>query len=853
MSILPRMLLTAGLLGLLPCSAQVPPQDPDARAEALLKQMSLEEKIEYLGGHKEFSIRAVPRLGIPEILLSDGPMGCRSWGGVSVYKASTGYGAGIALTAAWDPELARRMGAAMGRDCRARGVHLLLAPGVNINRSPLCGRNFEYMGEDPLLASKTAVGLIQGLRSEGVLATIKHFAANNQEWNRNWVSSDVDERTLREIYLPAFQAAVQEGQVASVMSAYNPINGVHSSHHHWLLNELLKQEWGFKGIVMSDWGAVHDTLGATLGGMDLEMPSGVHMNRERLLPLVRSGNVPEAVIDDKVRRILRTIIAAGFLDRPQRRHDLPPEDPSSTAIALEGARASTVLLKNAEGLLPLDAARTRRILVVGPNAHPAVSCGSGSGYVDTFRSVSVLEGIKAKFPQAKIVHHPGLKAGSGVEALGKPCFSGPVTVAFHSNTELQGTPVSTSTTDRVHLDPRDRPPVPGLGSENYSVRWTGTIRVPADGKYTFLANADDGIRVLLDGRKVLDDWSPHGARLSNATVTLSAAGTHTVVVEYFQGGGGAIAQFGWSAVSTPGSFQGTEELVREAKAADVVVACMGFGQFTENNSAGQAYFPGWPEDWARHAGLVEAENSDRTFALHPAQEETLRVVGAANPSTIVILNTGGGVDPGTWLGPIPALLAAWYPGQEGGTAIAEILCGDVNPSAKLPVTFGRRYEDYPSAAFYNLKEANRSPYSEGIFVGYRGFDAKQTEPLFCFGHGLSYTRFAYENLKVQAKPGGGASLSFTLKNTGKREGAEVAQVYIAPPPGAVPRPPKELKAYTKISLKPGESKAVTLDLDPKAFAYWHPEKKTWTSDPGSYGIWIGASSRDIKLKGAVQQ
>lgn len=689
--------------------------DVEARAEALLKQMTLEEKIDYIGGHNEFYIRSIPRLNIPEIKFADGPMGCRNYG------QSTAYGAGICLTASWDTNLAFRMGAAMGRDCRQRGVHVLLAPGVNINRSPLCGRNFEYMGEDPFLAGKTAASLIRGIQAEGVLATVKHFAGNNQEWNRVWTSSEIDERTLREIYLPAFKAAVQEGQAGCVMTAYNLLNGVFCSHHDWLLNQVLKKEWGFSGLVMSDWNATHDAQGAALGGLDLEMPRGACMNRNTLLPLIQAGRVPEAVVDDKVRRILRTLVAAGFLDRPQTRQELPADDPASDAVALEGARSSIVLLKNAKALLPLDAARVKTILVVGPNAHPAVVCGAGSGYVGGFHPVSVLDGIKRIAPQAKVMHHRGLQYSPGTT---------------------------------------NQPP-------DFEVRMA--------------------------------------------------------------------------------------ELSTLAKAADVVVACVGFGQASDANSLNRAYNAFWPDAWARKAGLTETEDSDRTFSLPGPQLLTLRTVAQANPHVAVVLNAGGGVDPAGWLDQVPALLCAWYPGQSGGTAIAEILFGTVTPSGKLPVTFARRYADYPCAPYYNVNKDNKTPYAEGVNVGYRGFDSAAIEPLFCFGHGLSYTTFRYGKLAITPAADGSVEVSFTVKNTGRRDGAEVAQVYVTPAAGAeVTRPLKELKGFVRVALKAGERRTVTVRLDRSAFSYWSPGKKNWTVDAGTYGIVVGASSCDLRLKGRLK-
>ena len=363
-------------------------QSAEKRAEALLSQMTLAEKIDYLGGLNGSCIRAIERLGIPAIKMSDGPMAARNDG------PTTAYPAGIALSATWDRGLARKIGVALGRDCRARGFNLLLGPAVNIYRSPLCGRNFEYLGEDPFLAAELVAPLIQGVQSQEVLAAVKHFACNNQEWDRLRTSSQVDERTLQEIYLPVFKAAVQQGRVGCVIVAYNLVNGVYCSQNDYLINQTLKGDWDFKGFVISDWGAVHDGIAAVNAGLDLEMPNGRFMNRTNLLPALQDGRVKESTIDDKVRRILRTIIAAGFLDRPQVRKDIPLDDPKNGRTALEGARESIVLLKNAQHTLPWDRKMIKSIAVLGPNADPAVYCGGGSAFPQVFHATSLLDGIK---------------------------------------------------------------------------------------------------------------------------------------------------------------------------------------------------------------------------------------------------------------------------------------------------------------------------------------------------------------------------------------------------------------------------------------------------------------------------
>jgi len=822
---------------------------PEERARALLARMTLEEKIDYLGGEHNFFIRGIPRLGIPEIKMSDGPAGCRNWG------PSTAYPAPLATAATFDPVLAERVGRSIARDCRARGVHVLLGPGVNIHRSPLGGRNFEYLGEDPFLAGKTASAFIRGVQSEGVLATVKHFAGNNQEWDRNHVSSEIDERTLREIYFPAFERAVREGGVAAVMTAYNLLNGTYCSHDAWLLRDVLRKEWGFSGIVMSDWGAVHDTVGAVTGGCDLEMPSGKYMNRATLLPLLSEHKIDLAAIDEKVLRILRVIAAAGFLDRPQKRDDIALDDPSSAETALASARKSIVLLKNVNGLLPLDRTKMKRIAVIGPNASPAVAGGYGSAFVTPVHAVSVLDGVRQSAPSASVAYHAGVRQSAEFTLLGKACFAGGVRQAVFAGTELAGDPISTSTVDRINYRTEGGLPqslAPGLPAENFSVRWTGEISVDRAGRYELVTNTDDGVRAFVDDKRIIDDWTEHPAKTNSATLDLKP-GRHPVIVEYYQGGGGAIAQFGFGpeqASKTP-AFDGAAEVSALARQADVVIVSVGFGQSADSNSLRAPFDGRWPPSWARQRGLVEAEDSDRPFNLPAAQIETIRLAAAANPRTIVVVNAGGAVDLQPFLDRVPALVWAWYPGEEGGRAVADVLFGDVDPSGKLPVTFAKRYEDYPSAPYYNLNQNGKTPYTEGLLVGYRGFESKKTAPQFPFGFGMSYTTFKYADLDATAAADGSVAVTLKVTNTGKRDGDEIVEVYVAPPKSAAARPPKELKGFMRLALAPGETKQVSLTLEPRAFAYWDDAKKQWTVEAGPYDILAGASSADVRLRRKV--
>ncbi len=702
-----------------PLAAQKPPAKAapgraavDVRADALVSQMTQDEKLDYIGGTRGFYIRAIPRLGIPEIKMSDGPMGVRNYG------QTTAFPAGISLAASWDTALVNRVGVAMGQDARARGVHIILGPGMNIHRAPMNGRNFEYLGEDPFLAGRMATAVIKGIQSQGVIATAKHFLGNNQEWNRHGMDSQIDERTLREIYLPAFEASVKDGHIGAIMDAYGLVNGTHMTENGYLNTQIVRKEWGFTGIMMSDWVATYDAVAAANGGLDLEMPSAVFMKRDSLLPAIQAGKVSQATIDEKAHRIIRTALEFGFFDRPQLDPAFSLYNQQARQMALDEAREAMVLLKN-EGLLPLDRARLHTIAVIGPDAYPAVPGGGGSSRTTPFAAVSFLQGISnAVDPTVTVLYAPGVQRLAG----------------------------------------NDRN-IPALSAQD------------------------------------------------------------------------ALAQ-----------------AVEIAKRADAVVLAVGFDPASES------------------------EGRDRTFTLPPGQDDLLKAVLAANKNTVVVLTAGGNVDMNGWIDQTPALLHAWYAGQEGGTALAQILFGEVSPSGKLPISMEKRWEDnpthdsyYPAGATsgtYGNEVRPSTPaaqghvaYSEGIFVGYRGFDRSGVKPRFPFGFGLSYTTFSYANLKVApaAAPGGiPVTVSFDVTNTGQRAGAEVAELYVADGHAAVPRPAKELKGFARVELKPGETRSVTLVLDRRAFAYYDVKKKDWAVAPGEFTVLVGGSSDSLPLKGTVK-
>ena len=652
--------------------AQSITQEDCDRARELVSQMTLREKIDYIGGYDKFYIRGIERLGIPQIRMADGPQGVRN------NTRSTLFACGVAAAASWNEALVREMGVALGQDSRARGVHILLGPGVNIYRSPLCGRNFEYMGEDPYLASRAAVNYIKGVQSQGVMATIKHFALNNQEYDRHHVSSDADERTMNEIYFPAFRAAVEEAKVASVMTSYNLVNGVHAAENPVLIRENLRDRWGFKGFVMSDWTSTYSALASVKGGLDLEMPQAWCMNSDELLPLIEAGLIDESEIDAKVQNILQTLIAFGFLDREQLDRSISEDNAYSRDVAYRLSCESAVLLRN-EGALPLKPGRRNKVLLMGPNAS-VIPCGGGSGRVDPIYSISLAEGMK------------------------------------------------------------------GLGRN-----WSVSV---ADGKPS----------------------------------------------------------------------------VKELESASAVIVSVGFNSKTEK------------------------ENSDRTFSLPEGQDELIEYAAAHNRKVSVVIYAGGAVDMSRWKDKVSAIVMGWYPGQEGGKAIANILAGKVNPSGKLPMSFESRLEDNPSWKWYYPREPKTKrgfsyryvTYGEGIFCGYRGYEKAGIEPAYPFGYGLSYTEFEYSGSKC-IKSGDGYDVVFTLSNVGGRDGAEVSQVYVGEKNPCVKRPLKELKGFAKTVLRKGASARVTIHLPASAFEYYDVKSHDWVLNPGYFNIYIGSSSADIRL------
>jgi beta-glucosidase len=805
-------------------TTQVSGTEVEKRVDAILGKMTLDEKLTIIGGINDFYIQAIPRLGLPALRMSDGPLGVHDYG------PTTAYPAGISLAASWDTELARRVGESLGRDARARGVHFILAPGMNIYRAPMNGRNFEYFGEDPYLASRVAVSVVQGIQLQSVIATVKHFAANNMEYGRLDHSSDVDERTLREIYLPAFEASVKEAKAGAVMNAYNLVNGTYMTQNNYLNNVVLKKEWGFDGILMSDWGATHDGIAAANSGLDLEMPSAAFMNKHTLMPAIKSGQVPLAVIDDKVRRILRKGIQFGFYDREQTDASMPAYSQEGREVVLEEARSGMVLLKNERHLLPLDKSKIKTIAVLGPEAYPAVIGGGGSSLTKPFNSVSYLEGISNYLGKnARVLSSmetaPLDAIVNQTEFLIAPGGTRGLRGEYFNNDELHGEPALVRTDERVDFHWGEGSYADNGPVDHFSVRWTGYFVPSADDDYKFYVSADDGVRLFINEERVIDDWQRHAETLDTYSMHMEPGKPYKIRLEYFENVGTATARLGIAAA--------TQALGAETKAlasrADAVVLCVGFDPSTES------------------------EGGDRTFRLPGGQDSLIQQILDVNKNVIVVLTAGGNVDMTRWIGQVPALLHAWYPGQEGGTALAQILFGDYSPSGKLPASFERRWEDNPTFhSYYPKSREKRVTYSEGVFLGYRHYDRSAVKPLFPFGFGLSYTTFEYSDLQISPEGGNAGtpvSVSFNVKNTGLQEGAEVAELYVGDSHAPVPRPIKELKGFAKVALKPGETKRVTITLDQRAFSYYDVNKNTWAAALGDFAVLVGSSSAKIELQG----
>ena len=698
-------------------------QPLEKRVEDALSRLTLEEKVGLLHAQSKFSSAGVPRLGIPDVWCTDGPHGIRpevlwdEWDQAGWTNDScTAFPALTCLAATWNPEMSALYGKSIGEEARYRDKDVLLGPGVNIYRTPLNGRNFEYMGEDPFLSARMVVPYVQGVQQNGVAACVKHFAVNNQELRRHEVDVVVDDRALHEIYLPAFKAAVQEGGAWALMGAYNKYKGEHCCHNQYLLNDILKRDWAFDGVVISDWGGVHDTREAIFKGLDMEFGTwtdglnwgatnayGNYYLANPYLELLRRGEVGTGELDDKARRVLRLIFRTAMNSRkPFGSLCSPEHNAAARRIAGEGM----VLLKNDGGVLPVDLSKTKKLLVVGENAVKMMTVGGGSSSLKVKHECTPLEGIRAA-------------VGDKAEVLYERGYVGDVT-----------------------------------------------------GDYNGVVTGQD----LSEGRS--------GAQL-------------------------------------------LADAIAAARKVDAVVFIGGLNKGDHQDS----------------------EGADRLqLGLPYGQDAVIGALAEANPNLAVAIVSGNAVAM-PWIDRVPAVLEAWYSGSEAGNALADVLFGAVNPSGKLPFTFPVRLEDCSAHSAGEYPGDGQVVYRDGIFVGYRWIEKERIEPLFAFGHGLSYTTFDIANVqadRTSLATTGRLRVSADVTNTGGRAGAEVVQLYIGDKLSSLPRPVKELKGFEKVHLAPGQSRTVTFEIDPGMLACYDDAKGAWVAEPGEFTAYVGAASADIR-------
>lgn len=843
----------------------------ETRLDDLVSRMTLEEKIDLLSGYEDFYLHPCERLGIPAFKMADGPLGIASWG---LWGRATAFPAALALAASWDKQLAEKTGRMYAQEWRARGIHFMLAPGANIYRASKGARNFEYFGEDPYLSSEMLVPFVKAVQEGGVIPTVKHYVGNDQEFDRYTVSTEMDERTLREIYLPPFKAAVQRAGIKAVMTGYNPFQGTYCTENAFVI-DILKKEWGFKGMLMSDWACTYSADKAAKNGLDLEMGSHDWFTREKLLPLIKDGTITEELINEKVRRIYGPCIEMGFFDRPQLKNEIPLFNPQANKLALEEAEKGIILLKNANAILPLKS--PKKIAVIGPTANPYVISdrvyntngivygGGGSSRVHPWYVVSDLDGIRSEFPDAEIYYAEGIsnqfkrglfrnsvfRTRDGKRGLDVKYYTCSSDTGSLSSRLLEQQAIAAGRTPAGQTASVARRPADGnlilsavepridnewwgyphneksLGEE-YQVEWDGYVDVLHTDSLRFFVDAQGGYKLWLDDRLMLDASQSQSFDVRNVAVAVEkGSSVHVRLTYYNQRCLPSEIRMGY-AYDADVDFG---EARRLASQADVVICCLGLD------------------------GSIELEGRDRPFDLPFGQDRLVDELLQVNPNVVVVLHAGGGVGMSRWIDRVPAVLHAFYPGQEGGNALAHILSGKVNPSAKLPFTIERRWEDSP--AYGNYDETRREKkvyYREGIFTGYRGYEHNHVKPLFPFGYGLSYTTFSYSGLNVQVadRKKADVTVRFSVRNDGTREGAEVVQLYVSDPESGEPRPLKELKGFEKVNLKPGETKTVTLKLTRDDFMYFSGKKRKWTFEKGDYVIRVGASSQDIRLEQTIR-
>ncbi|WP_423066385.1 beta-glucosidase family protein [Devosia sp. CN2-171] len=809
-----------------------------SRIEKLVDQMTLEEQVSLLSGEDFWSLPAISRLGIGKLRVTDGPNGARGGGSLIGGVKSAAFPVGIALGATWNVGLLEEIGVALAEEVKSKGAHVSLAPTVNLHRTVSNGRNFECYSEDPILTAKLAVGYIGGLQSQRVSATIKHFVGNESEIERTTISSEIDERALRELYLVPFEHAVKDAGTWGIMSSYNRLNGTYTSENQWLLDQVLRNEWRYDGIVMSDWFGSHATAPTVNAGLDLEMPGPARDRGEKLVAAVEAGEVSRDTVRIRVLNILRLMERTGALDDRSAFEEKAEDRAEHRALIRRAGAEGAVLLKNADDILPLVAQGT--IAVIGPNARTAQIMGGGSAQLNPHYRVSPWDGLAAALGVERLRYAEG-----ALNNRFEPAVTGSMAVDYFNNATLTGEPVFSERLNGGEVM-WFYPPGGKVDLTGFSARLGATFTPEHSGAHNVGVYAAGYARVLVDGVVIADasaaHWQPgrtyfeEGCDEVVGLVEMTAGRSYEVVVEF---------------VSKPARVLGISALhvgigrpLGDEAIADAVAVA--------RDAETAIVFVGRNGEW-------DTEGSDLTsIALPGRQDELIRAVAAANPRTIVVLQTGGPIEM-PWLGEVAAVLEAWYPGQEAGNAIADVLTGAAGPGGRLPQTFPIKWADHPAQSqdrevYPGLDGKVR--YEEGVFIGYRHYERHGIAPLFPFGFGLGYTSFALDDLEVDAsgfEADGAVTVSVTVENTGKRPGSEVVQLYISDPEASVPRPGRELKAFEKVFLGPGEKLRITLPLDARAFAFYRVEAKHWLVEPGTFVVRVAQNAADEGLTAEISR
>ncbi|MGX1883857.1 beta-glucosidase [Streptomyces sp. NPDC055287] len=798
----------------------------EAAVEAALGKLGLEAKAKLLGGQDMWSLPALPEIGLKSLVMSDGPVGVRGvrW---SADDPSIALPSPTALAATWDPELARRAGRLLAQEARRKDVHVLLAPTVNLHRSPLGGRHFECYSEDPYLTGEIGSGYVNGVQDGGVGTTVKHFVANDAETDRFTVDNVIAPRPLRELYLAPFEAIVKNAHPWGIMAAYNQVNGVTMTEHRYLQNEVLRGEWGFDGCIVSDWMAARSTTGDIEGGLDVAMPGPATVYGDALAGAVRSGEVDESVVDDAVRNVLRLAARAGILEGAPPVVTALPEAVDGQALAREVARRAFVLLRNENRVLPLDPTKLRKLALIGAAARDARVLGGGSATVFPERVVAPLDGLAAALPDSVLTYAVGADPseelspadkgftlhalcrdaagdiigtrslpGGQVQWIGNDLPDGVTHRTLHS-VEVKGT-----------FTPRES------GEHAFGTRGLGVFTLTVAGEVLYdgvqpMSDASDPFEAFFGapaerGRVRLTAGEPVEVSLAHPVDARDDAPLPAVMFSFLHGAPRRDADE---------LIAEAVDAAREAGTAVVVVAT------TEQ---------------------VESEGFDRTDMRLPGrQDDLVRAVAAANPNTVVIVNSGSPVEM-PWREDVAAVLLGWFPGQEGGAALADVLLGAEEPGGRLPTTWPVALTDVPVSEVVPTDGELR--YDEGLFVGYRAWDRAGVAPAYAFGHGLGYTTWEYESLEVTR-----STAKVRVRNTGSRTGREIVQVYLAPQADPVERPARWLAGFGSVVAGPGECAEAEIALPGRAFEIWDEKAGEWSFVPGEYEVRTGRSLTDTRL------